>query len=83
MELESARKNTLNKLDDATNELVHLRKQLSHNKNKINYLRKQLKENNNIVSYYDEINSLNEIERSLIKKENEIEIYKMHMFYID
>ncbi|EFI3770788.1 AatA outermembrane domain protein, partial [Escherichia coli] len=24
-----------------------------------------------------------EIERSLIKKENEIEIYKMHMFYID
>ncbi|EHJ8578468.1 TolC family protein, partial [Escherichia coli] len=83
MELESARENTLNKLDDATNELVHLRKQLSHNKNKINYLRKQLKENNNIVSYYDEINSLNEIERNLIKKENEIEIYKMHMFYID
>ncbi|END9957621.1 TolC family protein, partial [Escherichia coli] len=73
MELESARENTLNKLDDATNELVHLRKQLSHNKNKINYLRKQLKENNNIVSYYDEINSLNEIERNLIKKENEIE----------
>ncbi|ENZ0111276.1 AatA outermembrane domain protein, partial [Escherichia coli] len=29
------------------------------------------------------INSLNEIERNLIKKENEIEIYKMHMFYID
>ncbi|EPR4577796.1 TolC family protein, partial [Escherichia coli] len=26
---------------------------------------------------------LNEIERNLIKKENEIEIYKMHMFYID
>jgi hypothetical protein len=82
MELESAKQNALNKLYDATNELVHLRKQFSHNKSKINYLKRQLKENNNIVSYYNEINALNEIEKDLIKKENEIELYKMHIFFI-
>ncbi|EBV8389538.1 ABC transporter permease, partial [Salmonella enterica subsp. enterica serovar Kentucky] len=41
-----------------------------------------LKNNNNILQYYNEINALNEIERNLRKKENEIELYKMHMFFI-
>ena len=35
-----------------------------------------------MLSYYNEINTLNEIEKNLIRKENEIELYKMRMFFI-
>ncbi|PXF64850.1 ABC transporter permease, partial [Escherichia coli O157] len=63
-------------------ELSYLKNQISINKNKVNYLKERLKNNNNILQYYNEINALNEIERNLRKKENEIELYKMHMFFI-
>lgn len=84
IELENTKQEVLNKLNNATDELSYLKKQFSINKNKVNYLKERLKNNNNynILQYYNEINTLNDIERSLIKKENEIELYKMHMFFI-
>lgn len=83
IELENTKQDTLNKLNNATDELSYLKKQFIINKNKVSYLKEKLKNNgNNMLSYYNEINTLNEIERELIKKENEIELYKMHMFFI-
>ncbi|HAL9108658.1 TPA: TolC family protein [Escherichia coli] len=82
IELETAKQEVLNKLNNATDELSYLKNQSSINKNKVNYLKERLKNNNNILQYYNEINALNEIERNLRKKENEIELYKMHMFFI-
>ncbi|CAM7132399.1 TPA: TolC family protein [Escherichia coli] len=82
IELETAKQEVLNKLNNATDELSYLKNQISINKNKVNYLKERLKNNNNILQYYNEINALNEIERNLRKKENEIELYKMHMFFI-
>ncbi|ENB29418.1 putative AatA outermembrane domain protein [Escherichia coli BCE008_MS-01] len=82
IELENTRQDILNKLNNATDELSYLKKQFLINKNKVSYLKERLKNNTNMLSYYNEINALNEIERELIKKENEIELYKMHMFYI-
>ncbi|HFK2404201.1 TPA: ABC transporter permease, partial [Escherichia coli] len=60
----------------------YLRKQFSINKKKVSYLKKRLNDDNNMLSYYNEINTLNEIEKNLIRKENEIELYKMRMFFI-
>ncbi|HEZ7961063.1 TPA: ABC transporter permease, partial [Escherichia coli] len=51
-------------------------------KKKVSYLKKRLNDDNNMLSYYNEINTLNEIEKNLIRKENEIELYKMRMFFI-
>ncbi|WP_126715434.1 TolC family protein [Escherichia coli] len=83
MELKNTKQSILNKLDNASDEILYLRKQFLLNKDKINYLKEQLRKNNdNIVLYYNEINSLDEIKRELIKKENEIELYKMHVFFI-
>ncbi|WP_024254533.1 TolC family protein, partial [Escherichia coli] len=83
MELKNTKQSILNKLDNASDEILYLRKQFFLNKDKINYLKEQLRKNNdNIVLYYNEINSLDEIKRELIKKENEIELYKMHVFFI-
>ncbi len=72
----------LNKLNNAIDELSYLRKQFSINKKKVSYLKKRLNDDNNMLSYYNEINTLNEIEKNLIRKENEIELYKMRMFFI-
>ncbi|BHI70909.1 hypothetical protein JNE17039_44590 (plasmid) [Escherichia coli] len=83
IELENAKQSVLNKLNNASDELSYLRKQLSLNEYKINHLKEQLRKNNsNIVLHYNEINTINEMERELIKKENEIELYKMYMFFI-
>ena len=82
IELENTRQDILNKLNNAADELSYLKKQFLINKNKVSYLKERLKNNTNMLSYYNEINALNEIERELIKKENEIELYKMHMFFI-
>ncbi|ENE88405.1 putative AatA outermembrane domain protein [Escherichia coli P0304777.2] len=60
-----------------------MRKQLLLNQKKVEYLKNQLyKSNGNIISYYNELDVLNELERKKLSKENEIELYKMHIFYI-
>lgn len=82
IELEDAKQGILNKLNNAIDELSYLRKQFSINKKKVSYLKKRLNDDNNMLSYYNEINTLNEIEKNLIRKENEIELYKMRMFFI-
>lgn len=82
IELEDAKQGVLNKLNNAIDELSYLRKQFSINKKKVSYLKKRLNDDNNMLSYYNEINTLNEIEKNLIRKENEIELYKMRMFFI-
>ncbi|MGU0044028.1 hypothetical protein ACVXHA_22825 [Escherichia coli] len=65
MELKNTKQSILNKLDNASDEALYLRKQFSLNKDKINYLKEQLRKNNdNIVLYYNEINSLDEIKES-------------------
>ncbi|HCN8206682.1 TPA: TolC family protein, partial [Escherichia coli] len=82
IELEDAKQGILNKLNNAIDELSYLRKQFSINKKKVSYLKKRLNDDNNMLSYYNEIDTLNEIEKNLIRKENEIELYKMRMFFI-
>lgn len=82
IELEDAKQGILNKLNNAIDELSYLRKQFSINKKKVSYLKKRLNDDNNMLSYYNEINTLNEIEKNLIRKENEIELYKMRMFLL-
>ena len=83
LDLEKIKTDSLNKLNNSINELISLRKQLLLNQKKVEYLKNQLyKSNGNIISYYNELDVLNELERKKLSKENEIELYKMHIFYI-